>query len=263
MYPEFIRLVRSRWGIVSLACAPLLGGCFGVPRVDEFNNLQNMRKATANARDSYALQPGDIVRLTVYRGGSIPADYRQEITVQPDGQISLVNVEAPVKAKGLTLEELQSRVQEIYAPFFKKAAGGDAELAEVRCSVQFVSSQLSEWLPDQVYVGGQVRRPLPVPYREGLTLMQAVTMAGGWIFTGDPDQTVVIRRTADGQTVTREFDLLAVVRHRGDDPQLFPGDVVYVPLSAIAHVNLFIEFYIRNMIPINPGSIVRIAAGGG
>jgi hypothetical protein len=39
-------------------------------------------------------------------------------------------------------------------------------------------------------------------------------------------------------------------------------DIIYVPRSKIASVNLFVEQYVRNLIPINPSTAVRYGITG-
>ena len=75
----------------------------------------------------------------------------------------------------------------------------------------------------------------------------------------DESRVVVLRLDPQGKTVSTEIDLDAVVSHTANDMELFPGDVVFIPLSTIGRVNLFVELYIRGLIPINP-SILRAIA---
>jgi len=60
-----------------------------------------------------------------------------------------------------------------------------------------------------------------------------------------------VRRGADNRAVASTLDITGV--ENGDTPEadipLGPMDVVYVPRSMIADVNVFVEQYIRNNIP--------------
>jgi protein involved in polysaccharide export with SLBB domain len=155
----------------------------------------------------------------------------------------------------LSVEQLQARLKELYAPVFKTEGGGPGQ-GKFEVTVQFLTSTKTDWVPDQVFVTGQVRRPKAMPYRRGMTVMQAMTQAEGWIYAADESETVILRITPDGKNVAREVNLAAIALHKADDIELFPGDIVYVPLSTIARINLWVEFYIRGLIPINP-SILR------
>lgn len=238
--------------LAALGCV----GCSTIPS-DEFDALQRIQSAIAQARKDYIIQPGDTVSLTVYRAANLATEYKQEITVRPDGKISLINVSDPVDTTGLSVDQLQARVKELYAPIFKGPANPN-ENFEV--TVQFLTSNKTVWLPDQVFVTGQVKQSRAIPYRRGLTAMKAVADAGGWIYAANESKTVVLRRNAESRSVAREIDLAAVVLHEAEDVELEPGDIVYVPLSIIARINLFVEFYIRGIIPINPSILRSFAA---
>jgi polysaccharide export outer membrane protein len=227
-------------------------GCTTVS-TEEFNALQRLSLAMAQARKDYRIQPGDTVRVVVYKGAELPSEYQQQITVQPDGTITLVNGPKPVKAEGLTVEDLQKAVKEAYSPVFQGVA--------YEVTVQFLTSQKAMWLPDQVYVAGEVYKSNAFPYRKGLTALQAIAQAGGWKYTADEERVVILRCDAEGQTVSREVDLASAVAHLANDVELQPGDVVFVPLSTIARLDIFVEMYIRALIPINP-SVIRTFATG-
>jgi len=74
--------------------------------------------------------------------------------------------------------------------------------------------------------------------------------------TANDWRVVLLRMNSEGRTVTREVDITQIVGHYESDIELFPGDVVYVPLSFIAQVNVWIDLYIRGLLPFNP-SIIR------
>jgi len=62
--------------------------------------------------------------------------------------------------------------------------------------------------------------------------MQAVALAGGT--TEDANvKRVAVFRTIGGQRQAAAFDLAAIRHGQGQDPQLFPGDIVIVDGSAI------------------------------
>lgn len=218
---------------------------------EEYDALQRINVALTHARRDYTVQPGDTFKVVVYRGSEIARDYEQQVTVQPDGKITLVSLERSVETQGLTPDELQAKIQEMYAPVIKDPA--------MKVTVQFLTSTKAQWLPDQVYVGGQVRKASSFPYRRGLTVLQSITEAGGWTFVGDESRVVVLRLDPRGKSVSTEIDLASVVAHQGNDTEVFPGDVIFVPLSTIGRINLWVELYIRGLIPLNP-SILRTMA---
>ncbi len=252
-----LRRIRPAFGWAALACALAASpGCQTISTA-EFDALQRLSTAMAQARSDYRLQPGDTVKVVVIRQGDLPPQYQQQITVQPDGRITLVGIDQAVQAEGKTVPELEQIVKRLYEPVFRK----EEAQVDFQVSLQFLTTQKHVWLPDQVYVTGEVPRSIAVQYRKGLTVLQAVATAGGWKYTAQPARVTVLRATPDGRTVSREVNLYAVVTYQGNDLELLPGDVVYVPLSTIAKMNLFVEFYIRGLIPVNPSTIRWLATG--
>ena len=80
-------------------------------------------------------------------------------------------------------------------------------------------------------------------------------MAGGFTDRALREQVILIRRAADGTFKGHSVDMEVVIHGKqpGNDVILEPYDVVFVPRSKIANMNLWIEQYIRNMLPIHPG----------
>ena len=246
-----IHLPGSKWALILVSAAS--AGCSSIPS-DEFDALQRIQSAIAEARKDYVVQPGDTVAVTVYRAAGVAPEYKQEVTVAPDGKITLIGLPDPVDTTGQSVDQLQARLKDLYRPFIQQA--GAPPDPNYVVTVQFLTSSKAAWLPDQIFVTGQVKQSRAIPYRKGLTALKAVTDAGGWIYAANESRTVVLRRNAEGRSIAREVDLAAVAAHEAEDVELAPGDVIFVPLSAIARVNLFVEFYIRGIIPINP-SILR------
>ena len=60
----------------------------------------------------------------------------------------------------------------------------------------------------------------------------------------------------DNQCGYRELNLLRILKHDpADDAELAQDDLLFVPKTSIASVNLWVQQYIRNMLPF--GSIIR------
>ncbi|HET9783899.1 MAG TPA: polysaccharide biosynthesis/export family protein [Terriglobales bacterium] len=84
-----------------------------------------------------------------------------------------------------------------------------------------------------VYVGGDVAHPgaFPLP-THGLTLLQALILAGGIDPHSQSGHTRIVRRLPGGAMQTRWIDAGRVLRAQAPDPLLQPFDLVYVPSSA-------------------------------
>jgi polysaccharide export outer membrane protein len=82
-----------------------------------------------------------------------------------------------------------------------------------------------------IMVRGAVRNPGLVPYREKMTLMEAVRAAGQPTDNARLNR-VEIRRVEDSQTTTTVVDLDQVLRGQASDPEVRAGDTVVVPYPA-------------------------------
>ena len=83
----------------------------------------------------------------------------------------------------------------------------------------------------RVYVFGRVNDPGAFPLGEGgLTVIQAVSLAGGFQRIASPNRTIVIRRSSGGDRETFRVPVYTIVDE--EDRRDFPlqgGDIVYVP----------------------------------
>jgi len=85
-------------------------------------------------------------------------------------------------------------------------------------------------------------------------LSGAVALAGGTTGDSAPDNTVLIRHDACGQAQGSKVNLAAAMKNpsAGDDVALMSQDVVVVPRSKIANIDLFVKHYIRDAMPFEP-----------
>jgi polysaccharide biosynthesis/export protein len=181
----------------------------------------------------YVLEPDDTVAVRFNRY----PDLNDDVVIRPDGMISLQLIDE-VHAAGMTASALSTELHQRYA----------SELAhpEVKVIVKTFTRH-------RVWVAGEVTTPGVQPLPDGLTLSQAIDQAGGFLKTANRGQVVVIRRDPSGQVEGYTVDLSHV--EGGDRPQddvaLQPLDQVFVPRSQIANVNVWVEQWIRNNLPIN------------
>lgn len=126
---------------------------------------------------SYRLGSGDQVRLKVYEWRSAVGDVyawsalNADFRVAPDGTLSLPLIGA-VPAAGSSLEELAETI----STRLQKAVGlGGRPQASV---------EIVEFRP--FYILGHVQHPGEYQYRPGMTVLQAVSIAGGSFHIEDP-----------------------------------------------------------------------------
>lgn len=184
---------------------------------------------------SYVIQLGDQLSVRFYR----QPELNEDIVVRPDGKISLQYV-ADVPAAGRAPAALAQEIARLYA--------GELNDPQVTVMVKQLGAE-------RYYIGGEVEQQGMHELTGGLTLFQAIQQSGGFRKTANRKQVLLIRRDADGQPQARAIDLRVV--QDGDRPEddvaLQPHDLVFVPRSKVANVNVFVEQYIRNNLPVQPG----------
>jgi len=79
----------------------------------------------------------------------------------------------------------------------------------------------------RVYVLGEVKRPGGIAYRPGLTLLQAITLAGGLTEMGK--KKVLVKRVVAGKETKFKVKLNAIIKDSSRDVPLMPDDVIVVP----------------------------------
>jgi len=83
----------------------------------------------------------------------------------------------------------------------------------------------------RIFVGGAVSKPdlYEIPRDEPVTVLKAITLAGGTTERAAEKRVQVIRTGPDGERQILEVDLRAVKRGRAEDPVLRKDDIVLVP----------------------------------
>jgi len=174
----------------------------------------------------YRIVPGDELLLNFGpRYDNVNADFTREVTVRPDGRISVFPV-GDVIAAGRTPMELQRALESLLA----------ADLKEPRVVVD-----IKKIAGNQVHVFGQVVKPGSYPADAYLTLAQAVAGAGGFADGAQRDHVLVFHR--DGARTVRVTQVaLGRALKKGDlaaDLGLSRFDIVYVPRNTLSNIDAF------------------------
>jgi len=168
-------------------------------------------RAAANA----GLGPGDALDIRVFDEDRFAGEYQ----VGDDGQIDFPMV-GGVDVRGKTKDEVARLLEQKLADGYIKSPQ--------------VSVQVKQRGNREVSVLGQVNEAGSIDYRDGLTMVQAISLAGGLGAFAAPTRVKVTRRTGVGdQTVTFEVSLSAIFNGKSEDLVLRPGDIVFVPESRI------------------------------
>jgi polysaccharide export outer membrane protein len=160
----------------------------------------------------YRIGPGDTLKVYVFQNEELSAT----VPVRPDGKISTPLVEDMV-AVGKSPSQLARDIEKSLAEYVKSP--------KVNVVVLVAASVFS-----QVKIIGQVKTPQALPYRDGMTVLDAVLAVGGLGQFAAGNRAHIVR-TENGKQTEIKVKLDALV-NSGDMNQnlpLKPGDVLVVP----------------------------------
>ena len=146
----------------------------------------------------YRLDSGDRLRVVVFGQEDMSGEY----TVDGSGFISMPLINQ-VQARGRTVMDLEKEI------------GQRLESGNLLVDPS-ISVQVAQFRP--FFVLGEVRQPGQFPYVEGMTVLTAVAIAGGFTYRAETDY-YTITRTVEGKTVEARGEKTTVVQ---------PGDVILV-----------------------------------
>jgi polysaccharide biosynthesis/export protein len=163
----------------------------------------------------YIIGPGDSIQVFVWRNPELSVT----VPVRPDGKISTPLVEDLV-AVGKTPSQLAREIEKALAEYIRSP--------QVNIIVTNPISTFS-----QIKVIGEVANPQSMPFREGLTTLDAILAVGGLTQFAAGNRAKIIRKGEDGKQVEIKIKLEALVRKGkiAENVPLKPGDVLIVPAS--------------------------------
>jgi len=167
-------------------------------------------KGTISLDDKYIIGPADVLEIQVWREPNLSCT----APVRPDGKISLPLLN-DVQAAGLSPQELKTKIEKGLAKFLEKP--------EVLVSVQKIKSK-------NIYILGKVNTPGQYPLQHGLTVIQALSLAGGFAEWAD-EKNIVILRHENGKQKRIKFNYKRVSRGKDLEKNIVlrPGDTIIVP----------------------------------
>ena len=201
-------MIRS---ILMLLATLVLFGCAGVDQ-----NLLNAhgKQASGLIAETYRIGADDRLQVSVWRNPELSV----QVPVRPDGMISVPLI-GDVQAGGLTPEQVARSIRDKLTAYIRDP------------SVTVIVTDLrSHEFLSRVRITGAVRTPRSIPYRQGMTVLDAVLEAGGVNDFAAPNRTKLYRREKDK---TQVFDIdLGDILEKGKlstNALLAPGDVVIIP----------------------------------
>ncbi len=179
-----------------------------VPRPAPPDSLRSGVGSLSSDR-SYRLGPEDVVNVAVWGN----KDLTMDVTVRPDGRISLPLIK-DIQAANLTPLELAGAITEKLRAYIK-----DPQVTVIVAQV----------VAPKIFILGNVPRPGTYPLRQEMTVLQALSLAGGFTTFASPRNITLLRSAGNGQEV-RKIDYYKMI---GEDAEgnhtLKPGDTIVVP----------------------------------
>jgi len=193
----------------------------GVSRASE-TAQRPAEPALGSANPRYQLRIGDTLDIAF----RFTPEYNQSVVIQPDGFINLMDL-PDLHVAGKTTPEIIRILQKAYAPILHNPA---------------VIVQLKDFEKPYFVAGGELGRPGKYDLRGDTTVLQAISIAGGFNEKSKHSQVLLFRRVSDEWTEVKKLDLkrmLATADLR-EDLHLRPGDMVYVPKNALSKIQHYI-----------------------
>jgi polysaccharide export outer membrane protein len=164
----------------------------------------------------FLLGPEDVLEITVWKN----PDLSRTTAIRPDGLISMPII-GDVQASGLTADALAHRIADRYKQF---VAGNPA----VSVSVKELNSYF-------IFVLGEVTKPGKYQAKSYVTLLQAISMGGGFTEYAKKNKLQIVRNKLNGDNKLREtripvrYDDLLAGQGEPGNIILLSGDTVVVP----------------------------------
>lgn len=177
-------------------------------------------------RQEYHLHLSDVFDVQF----SFSPEYNQTLTVQPDGYVVLREA-GRVQAAGKSVTELQAAVAQAYNGILSKPV---------------VSIVLKDFFKPSFYASGEVGKPGRYELRSDVTLMQALSEAGGLLNErASKKQVVVFRPLGNGTYESHIIDVSSLLKPKGpnsitEDVRVQPGDIIYVPQNKASKIKPYL-----------------------
>lgn len=186
----------------------LVIGCTSLPK-------EVVEEISRAASKEFLLGPEDVLEVTVWRN----QDLSRTTVVRPDGMISLPLI-GDVRASGLTASQVAEKIAKRLTEF--------KENPSVSVSVKEVNSYV-------IYVMGEVTKPGKYQLKSYATVLQGISLAGGFTPFASKNKMIVVRSVRNGNGEERQvripagYDDLVSGKSQTGNFTLISGDTIVVP----------------------------------
>ncbi len=158
----------------------------------------------------YLIGPDDVLNIYVWK----EPDLTQDVTVLPDGKLAFPLV-GQIQAQGRTVMELKEAITQRLKDY--------VTAPEVTVVVREINSR-------RIYTVGKLNTPGPYPLLAGMTVIQALSTAGGLAEWADEKNIIVIRREGEKE-IQRQFNYREYISGKNLEQNILlkPNDTIVVP----------------------------------
>ena len=162
------------------------------------------------ADPSYIIGPMDVLEIQVWK----EPDFSRQVLVRPDGKITLPLV-GDISASGMNTMGLKALLSEKLEDF----------VSNPEVTVIVLESHSKNF-----YIIGKITRPGTYPLNPDMTVLQAISVAGGLAEWADKDSIRIIRRSG-GKDEILSFDYDKVISGESLEQNILlnPNDTIIIP----------------------------------
>jgi polysaccharide export outer membrane protein len=159
---------------------------------------------------STTMGPGDVFEVSVLGEKDIPKEFR----IQPDGTVDFPYVDR-LQVGGLEPQQIEELIK--------------SQLVEKKILVQpQVTLVVKQYNSKKISVIGAVQKPGSLPWSEGIKLVDAISLSGGFSSLADADHVRITRLVGGGKTVTATVSVDDITDGKLSDLPLQAGDTIKV-----------------------------------
>ncbi len=158
----------------------------------------------------FIIRANDILEIFVWK----EPDLTRNVLVRPDGYISFPLVQ-DLRASGMKPSQLKASLEEKLREYLTEP------------NVTVIVDQIRHY---RIYVTGKVQAPSSFILEKPITVLQAISLAGGLQEFADESDVKIVRSTSQGYSYL-DFDYKEIIRGRNVNQNIYleSGDVVVVP----------------------------------
>jgi polysaccharide export outer membrane protein len=199
--------------VVVIVCIWWINGC-ATPVKPQDKSVAAVGASYYAAVPTYRIGADDSLSINVWQNPSLSV----AVPVRPDGKISVPLI-GDIDAGGKTPMEVATIIREKLSVFIR----------EPQVTVILTELRSHEFL-SRVRVTGAVQKPVSLPFRQGMTVLDAVLEAGGTNLFAAPDRAAMYRKE---NNKTERYDVLLdqilTAGKLDTNYPLQPGDIITVP----------------------------------